>query len=508
MSKKKNTVHYHKKLLQYLEIFLKVITSLAGTALIVIYLTYRYTLDNYGSSLTVEQVLWTVSNSLTGVAQSFITTIIKYVFSGILLCLIWTFTVFTFNSKILLSKICPAKKTQVCLFGFSATDVIKKVYTYALLLSFLAFAIFKSAAVIEEADRVYGISNYYRMQKEAQINDRLKKYYQVPKLSDVKFDKKKNLVLVMGESLETRFNSDIPLSPNLNELAEKYHCTELKLINTNGSNWTVGALTGWHFGLPLKLPIDKNKYYSRRGFLPNALSVFDVLKNNGYKLVLIMGSHRVFSGVGALFQTHGDFEILDLEYWQNHGYTLPANKAIDWGYSDEFVMNRAREYFEKLQHDDTPFVLLVQTIDTHFPEGYCPKEKRIFNDIRDAYLETDKQISEFVKFALSNKKSELVIGVIGDHYFMGQHKIFSNGLRLIRNSFFGDVPPIQKSDEFIGAVDMAPTILEAAGGRWNSSKFGIGTSVFSKDKSLVETLSADKYNELISCPSKTYQSFY
>ncbi len=55
---------------------------------------------------------------------------------------------------------------------------------------------------------------------------------------------------------------------------------------------------------------------------------------------------------------------------------------------------------------------------------------------------------------------------------------------------------------------MAPTILQASGFYWGSSKFGLGSSIFSKDKSLIQRLGQKKYNRYMSAPSKMYQSFY
>ena len=55
---------------------------------------------------------------------------------------------------------------------------------------------------------------------------------------------------------------------------------------------------------------------------------------------------------------------------------------------------------------------------------------------------------------------------------------------------------------------MAPTILQAAGAYWGSSKFGLGTSIFSKDKTLIQRLGQKKYNRYMSAPSKMYQSFH
>ncbi|MGN0901656.1 MAG: hypothetical protein ACI4M9_00095, partial [Succinivibrio sp.] len=102
------------------------------------------------------------------------------------------------------------------------------------------------------------------------------------------------------------------------------------------------------------------------------------------------------------------------------------------------------------------------------------------------------------------------LAIIGDHYFMGDPDMFKGIERRIRNLFFGDLPevPEEKQSQFISPVDMAPTILEAAGATWGSSQFGIGVSIFSKDKSLIEKVGQKEYNSKVSLPSALYLTFY
>ncbi len=93
---------------------------------------------------------------------------------------------------------------------------------------------------------------------------------------------------------------------------------------------------------------------------------------------------------------------------------------------------------------------------------------------------------------------------------MGTPPMFANIESHIRNIFIGNVPkiPEEKRKQYISSVDMAPTILQASGSYWGSSKFGLGSSIFSKDKSLIQRLGQKKYNRYMSAPSKMYQSFY
>lgn len=313
----------------------------------------------------------------------------------------------------------------------------------------------------------------------------------------------------MGESLESNFNAPIKLDPIL-EKVSKDGIGIKNMVNVSGSNWTIGALTAWHFGLPLKVPLGGNEYYSNKGFLPNAVSIFDILQANGYKNVLLLGSDSNFSGMRNLFINHGNFQILDRKSWEDKGWSLKQYQGSGWGYKDAFTLQRAQEIFDELQKGNDPFVLIVETVDTHAPEGWCPEDKKVYNDIRDVYLETDRQIGKFVEYVKSHKDPSVVLGVIGDHLFMGEPEIFQGIKRRIRNVFWGDIPeiPKHKRKQMISAVDIAPTLLEAAGARWTSRKFGLGVSIFSIEPSLVQKISLSKYNKIVMSPSATYQSFY
>ena len=99
---------------------------------------------------------------------------------------------------------------------------------------------------------------------------------------------------------------------------------------------------------------------------------------------------------------HGHFEILYINYWQQKGWNINKYQGIGWGFSESFIFARAKEKYLELQNDGIPFVLSVETIDTNGPDGYWPNDKIKFYDIRDAFLETGRQISNFVNFIQKN----------------------------------------------------------------------------------------------------------
>lgn len=347
--------------------------------------------------------------------------------------------------------------------------------------------------------------------------DFIDEQYFVPQSSDITFDNKKNIIIILGESLETYSYKEFSPTSYIKNLEllrnEGQYISNMKQIY--GTGWTIAAITAWHFGLPLKTPynIGQNTYVTQDGFLPNATSIFDILKQNDYELSLIIGSDRKFSGQDILFSEHGNFKIFDKQYYTEKGWNLEKYIGIkEWGFRDSFLFERATEEFERLKKTGRPFVLFIETLDTHFPNGFCPKEKVKYGDIRDSIEQLDTNISSFfhrIKEKINTETDILII--LGDHYMMGEHNFLSPVKnRSIYNMFYGAIPniPHEKKSSAISAMDIAPTLLHCAGARWGSAKFGLGVSIFSNDKTLLDIYGEDKLNELLSNPSSRYNQFY
>lgn len=338
-----------------------------------------------------------------------------------------------------------------------------------------------------------------------------------PNPQDVNFAVKKDLVVVLAESLETSFFdpkiSSLPMESKLKKhLDSSLHVSNF--LQLNNSSWTIAAMTGWHFGLPLKLPsfVDGNQYHSRRGFLPGAKSIFEIFEKNGYKLVLVLGSDSNYSGKRSLFNLHGKFTILDRQYWQMQGWSLEENSGTGWGFNDDFVLQRAFEEYKKLKESGQPFVLFVETVDTHAPDGYAPEERRKFGDIRDPFLNADFLLDKFASEVKGFDSSNTALAIIGDHLFMGNPGFLPRkDKRRIFNLFWS--PNIKqgfelKEDKNISALDIAPTLLELAGGRWENHQYGLGISIFSKEPNLVERFGVNKLNNELSKRSHFYNQLY
>lgn len=487
---------------------LRLLTLVLGLVAIVITLITLWIPKTFGNEVHFEQILWHVMESdIQGVDPLYIKRGIKFSLLMLFLGFIWTIIVYP----------------RFFLTRLEKFDFIKKIANRNIFENknwcvtlFVASFIY-SIAICAVMDKKFQISPYLtaettRVEERVGQEDRLKEHYRVPLSKDIFFEKKKNIVIVLVESMENSFNDpklEQKFMPSLEILqASSQHAD--KYINVIGTNWTIAALTGWFFGLPLKLPngIDRNRYISKKGFLPGAESIFDILRKNGYELAVVLGSNKFFSGQDILFSGHGSFSIQDMEYFKKQGWSLKEYGGTQWGFSDAFVFARALDEYKKLLSGGKPFVLLVETIDTHAPKGFCPPERRTYHDIRDAIAELDRNLAAFAREIWSD---DTILVILGDHLWMGDPEFLEPVVeRHIFNLFHGDVPPIpaQKREGHVSALDMAPTLLQAAGARWGHDRFGLGVSLFSEEPTLLEKYGPQKFNEILTGWSPFYSSLY
>jgi len=524
------------KLKKVIPIVGKVVAILCGTLGILLYYTHRYIFKLWGS-VSTEQILWHVFHSTEGVDSSLVEKGYRYLFWVFLFTFLWVLLVL-FPKKVMETIREIVLHPMECLRNLirGMIKLIGSIYKFLCISLPLLLILMGSIFLICQWSKVnkdFGVSKYISAHSED--CKFIENHVYFPTDEEIHFDNgKKNLVIISGESLEETFNdSDIPGGPLLAQCAEeaKHGQSMSNLYSPGDCGWTISALTAWHFGLPLKTPlaIDGNTYNSKRGFLPNAKSIFDILSKNGYELVLVMGSGSHFSGKGDLFK-HGNFRIFDKSYWEGKGYTQDKYKDVGWGYNDQFIFEKSKKEYSWLCRQSRPFVLFIESVNTHFPDGFCPKEDIKFGDIRDAYISVDKTLASFIRNVLVTDKA--VVALIGDHYLMGKHewipeqksrckqnrRLFSWGdtlnlteesreQRKLFNAFWGDIPALVEK-KIVAPYDIAPTLLEASGARWGSRRYGLGVSFFSDEPSLIEEVGIDYMYDSISKFSKYYEKLY
>ena len=364
-------------------------------------------------------------------------------------------------------------------------------------------------------------------------SDFIRKNYAIPIVqpSDL-IEEPRNLILIFMESMEwTYSDSDIFGDDLLHELSLLAHEGLVfdGHIKTPGAMFTADGLASQLCGVPLMhLGFDIHDSSSKYSvLLEKAPSIFNILKVDGYRTAAIFGSSGRFTQIGNFFKFHGIDEVYDKDFYIRQGYSLADNKGFGSDFKDEFVYQKLKEWLT-IYGNKGRFAVTMQTIDTHFPEGYAPKEAVIYNDHRDSVRNASRLLSDFIRWAKQQSwYLNTTIVIVGDHPWLDGPNTFTEKFtkksqkrqlfNLILNS--SSVPTTGKVTIPGGytSMDMAPTILDALGVKYSSQdhsgtvvnyKFGLGTSLYSLTPTLISIYGKDEIIKQLKLRDPYYESLF
>lgn len=355
--------------------------------------------------------------------------------------------------------------------------------------------------------------------------DLYEKYYVDGKKVNISFpEKKRNLILLYVESLETtytpkenggNYNSD--LLPEITELAKEHlnFSHQEKLGGAHvvaGTGWTTGGLVAQSSGVPLCIPLNTHSYSDTTDFLPGAYTLGDILEKEGYEQEFLIGSDAAFGGRKFYYDKHGNYQIFDWKEAKKQG-KIPENYREFWGYEDEKLFEFAKEEVKRLSESGKPFNLTMLTVDTHHPYGYIDRNyneeypEQLSNIIRG----NAKKIGAFIDWLKTQPFYEdTTILISGDHLSMAAEYINStydkDYDRTTMNVFINSaVQTTENKNRWFTSFDMYPTILNAMGAKIEGSRLGLGVSLFSGQKTIAEEIGIQKLDEELRKQSKYFK---
>lgn len=385
----------------------------------------------------------------------------------------------------------------------------RRTYRHVLL-SALAVTVLFAGASFYILDRKLDLLSYFRYQGEDStfIEDQ----YVDPALVEIEFpEKKRNLILIYLESMETTFADPASggafrenLIPELTALAmenEDFSGEDPALnggLCLSGTTWTMGAIFGQTAGLPLKSLIGENKMRSQAHFFPGIRTLGDILADNGYDQYFLLGSNADFGGRRIYFRDHGDFTVYDYPYAKEAGL-IPADYGVWWGYEDEKLFAFAKDMISEAAAKDAPFNFTILTVDTHFEDGYvCDLCRDDFagNQYANVMACSSRQVTEFVSWIKDQDFFEdTTIILTGDHTTMDEDFCRAVPASYDRRTYTcligADAVPALDTARTYSTMDLFPTTLAALGCRIDGDRLGLGTNLYSKEKTLLETYSFD-----------------
>ena len=325
-------------------------------------------------------------------------------------------------------------------------------------------------------------------------------------------EEKRNLIYIFLESMEMTYSDQEDggafkknVIPELTKLAqenEDFSGKDTKLnggYSMPGTTWTMGAMFGQTSGLPLNISIDGNGMDTQDAFFPGITTIGDILQKEGYSQTLLLGSDATFGGRRLYFTDHGQYDILDYNYAIENGW-IPEDYKVWWGYEDEKLFDFAKDRLLELSKQDSPFNLTMLTVDTHFEDGYvCDICTDTFgkNQYANVMACSSKQVKEFIDWVSEQDfADDTTIVISGDHPTMDSD--FCDGVDsgYVRKVYTTYINPAanketNKKREYT-TFDNFPTTIAALGAEIEGERLGLGTNLFSQEKTLNEKFGMEK----------------
>ena len=268
------------------------------------------------------------------------------------------------------------------------------------------------------------------------------------------------------------------------------------------ATWTVAGLFAQTSGLHLYLPIDGNSMDTQENFLPDLTALGDILEDQGYNQTILFGSDGNFGGRSLYFSDHGNYSVKDWYYYKEIG-KLAQDYGVWWGYEDEKLFEYAKEELLSLASQDQPFNLSLLTADTHFEDGYvcelCGTEYGD-NQYANVLACSSNQVSEFVSWIQQQDfYDNTTIVISGDHLTMDSdfcEDIDSDYDRKVYTAYINSAvePENPEQKREYSTFDNFPTTLASLGVQIQGERLGLGTNLFSGEKTLIEQYGVDQMN--------------
>ncbi len=328
-------------------------------------------------------------------------------------------------------------------------------------------------------------------------------------------EQKRNLIYIFLESMETTYADikdgggfDEDVIPELTKTAQENEdfSGEDQAINgaymMSGTTWTMGAMFAHTSGLPLNISIGSNDMDTQESFFPGAVTLGDILQEQGYSQRLLIGSDATFGGRRLYFTEHGNYDIVDYQYAVENGW-IPEDYYVWWGYEDAYLFEFAKEQLRDLSSQEEPFNLTMLTVDTHFEDGYvCEKCEDTYGDDQYANVMacSSKQIEEFIQWIQEQDFYEnTTIVLAGDHLTMDSDFCEDVSYDYERKTYVSYInsasEPEMNTSRTYTTFDHFPTTLAALGAQIEGNRLGLGTNLFSTEETLVERYGIDYENQ-------------
>jgi len=315
---------------------------------------------------------------------------------------------------------------------------------------------------------------------------------------------KKNLVLIYLEGFEQNYLYAPETAPYTGPLQEvlKNSIRFTDVGQVRGTHFSVAGLSATQCGVPLmpSVAFDVRKGHSNmdQGVYPQIVCLADILAGEGYDTSYFVGTGYDDFSLGKLLETHSFSELFGPE---NATFAERDQMSI-WGLQDRFVFNKARDKLIAMANADKPFLIAIETITTHGPDGLPDDGCSVETNLNSGMPASLYCISEYTKNYLEliselGLADNTVVAVMSDH--LAWKTVLSPALKRIgprRNLFAlfnaGEPAVIDKTGV---AFDIYPTILEAMGYGLKDHRGNMGVSLLSDKPSMASQYGLEQLSD-------------
>ncbi len=487
-----------------------------GLFFAVIYCAFiKWATSNFG--VTLNEVMYTILSPMKGADTNFLSDALKSCLPvACIAVILWVLYIFAdkkMNKTVSASCCIKFKEKQISLDLFN----VSKNAIVLLIISALIMTTAKAEASFKIKDY---IASY--IQQTTIYED----YYVDPASVNIESPAKaKNLIYIYLESMETTYVSvndggyqqSNNYIPNLTNIAKENisFSNDEKLggfSSLTGTTWTMGSLFATTSGVPFSFPVGANNMDQHSSFAKGITALGDVLKEKGYVQEFLCGSDGDFAGRKDYFIQHGDYKVFDIYSAKEEKY-IPEDYFVWWGYEDSYLYEIAKNELTQLyESHNQPFNFTMLTVDTHHIDGYvCDLCADTYdNQLENVLICADSQIYNFIEWCKEQPfYQDTVIVITGDHPRMDTTLVSGVDYldRTIYNCFINtdkQISELNLTNRSFTAMDIFPTVLSALNFKIEGNKLGLGTDMFSGEKTLAEKMGTDNLQSEINKYSKYY----
>ena len=362
-------------------------------------------------------------------------------------------------------------------------------------------------------------------------SDLIETAYVDPRAAKIRWpEKKRNLVYLYLESMENSFMSkaeggfpEVNLIPNLTQIARSgvvFSDSDNEFggpDTSTGTQWSVASMTNQLTGLPMKVTDFAHTYGKDGKFLPGAYTLGELLERQGYEQTAMFGASGKFGSLRYLFENHANWKLMDYDYMVEHRM-VPEDYHVWWGVEDDKLYKFAKEEILRLSRTGKPFHFLMETADTHRPDGYVSpgKAKPYPSPYANALWNSDRDVAAFLSWLREQPFYEnTTVVLIGDHLsmetrFFEDYRFPKDYHRTQYHCILNPAPTLKTPDRKVtrnrqwSNWDLFPTTVAALGGRIEGERLGLGTNLFSGEKTILEQYGKKYVNTELSKGSRFY----